>query len=51
MINFLSEDREHMKQGIFLDVQQSYILHSAITFDEVSLLTLHVLEMGESINN
>lgn len=36
MINFLSEDREHMKQGIFLDVQHNYLLHSNLSFDEVS---------------
>lgn len=36
MITFLGEDREHMKQGLFLDVQQSYLLHSNINFDEVS---------------
>ena len=45
MINFLSEDRVHMKQGIFLDVQQSYILHSTISFDEASLLTLDQLHV------
>ncbi len=37
MIKFLSDDREHMKQGLFLDVQQSYLLHSTIGFDEVAL--------------
>ncbi len=37
MIKFLSDDREHMKQGTFLDVQQSYLLHSTIGFDEVTL--------------
>ena len=36
MVNFLDPDREHMQQGIFPDVQQSYILHSALNFDEVS---------------
>ena len=36
MISFLSQDRKHMQQGIFPDVQQSYILHSTLSFDEVS---------------
>ena len=35
IVEFLNPDREHMKQGIFPDIQQSYILHSALTFDEV----------------
>lgn len=35
MVNFLNQDREHMQQGIFPDVQQSYLLHSALNFDEV----------------
>jgi hypothetical protein len=37
MVEFLNSDREHMQQGIFPDVQQSCILHSALNFDEVSL--------------
>ena len=37
MVEFLNSDREHMQQGIFPDVQQSYLLHSALNFDEVSL--------------
>lgn len=40
MINFLGQDREHMQQGIFPDVQQSYLLHSNINFDEV--IVVHV---------
>lgn len=36
MVDFLNPEREHMKQGIFPDVQQSYILHSMLGFDEVS---------------
>lgn len=35
MVEFLSNDRVHMQQGIFPDVQQSYILHSQLGFDEV----------------
>ena len=38
MVNFLGEERVHMKQGIFLDVQQSFLLHSNISFDEVHCL-------------
>ena len=37
MVEFLYADREHMQQGVFPDVQQSYLLHSALNFDEVSL--------------
>ena len=37
MVEFLNSDREHMQQGIFPDVQQSYLLHSALNFDEVNL--------------
>ncbi len=40
MVSFLSSDREHMKLGLFPDVQQGYLLHSAITFDEVSCKAL-----------
>ncbi len=40
MVAFLSSDREHMKLGLFPDVQQSYLLHSAISFDEVSCKAL-----------
>lgn len=36
MVHFLDSDREHMQQGLFPDVQRTYILHSAIAFDEVS---------------
>ena len=35
MVEFLNSDRVHMQQGIFPDVQQSYILHSQLGFDEV----------------
>ena len=38
MIRFLGLDREHMQQGIFPDVQQSYLLHSSIGFDEVIMI-------------
>ena len=37
MVEFLNSDREHMEQGVSPDVQQSYLLHSALNFDEVSL--------------
>ena len=37
MVEFLNSDREHMQQGIFPDVQQSSLLHSALNFDDVSL--------------
>ena len=40
MVEFLSNDRLHMQQAMFPDVQQSYILHSQLTFDEVSLKVL-----------
>ena len=40
MVTFLNIDREHMKQGIFPDVQQSYLLHSALSFDEASCKAL-----------
>ena len=40
MVTFLNGDREHMKQGIFPDVQQSYLLHSSLSFDEVSCKAL-----------
>ena len=36
IVEFLNSDREHMQQGIFPDVQQSYLLHSALNFDKVS---------------
>ena len=39
MVEFLNSDREHMQQGIFPDVQQSYLLHSALNFDEVKFNT------------
>ena len=35
MVEFLNSDQEHMQQGVFPDVQQSYLLHSALNFDEV----------------
>ena len=40
IVEFLNQDREHMKQGIFPDVQQSYMLHSMLGFDEVSCKAL-----------
>ena len=40
MVDFLSQDRTHMQQGFFPDVQQMYLLHSSINFDEVSLRAL-----------
>ena len=40
MLAFLSSDREHMQQGIFPDVQQSFLLRSAITLDECSCRAL-----------
>ena len=40
IVIFLNQDREHMQQGIFPDVQQSYLLHSALNFDEVSCKAL-----------
>ena len=36
MVEFLNSDREHMQRGVFPDVQQSYFLHSALKFNEVS---------------
>ena len=45
IVEFLNAERDHMKQGLFPDVQQSYLLHSALNFDEVrtSVVLLHVL--------
>ena len=40
MMNFLDQDRLHMQQGLFPDVQQMYLLHSSLNFDEVSLRAL-----------
>ena len=40
IVIFLNQDREHMQQGIFPDVQQSFLLHSALNFDEVSCKAL-----------
>ena len=40
IVNFLNSDREHIKLGLFPDVQQSYLLHSTISFDEVSCKAL-----------
>ena len=40
MVDFLNADRVHMQQGIFPDVQQSYILQSILNFDEVSCKVL-----------
>ena len=40
MVEFLTQSRVHMQQGIFPDVQQMYLLHSNISFDEVSLKAL-----------
>ena len=40
IINFLSQDRTHMQQGLFPDVQQMYLLQSLLTFDEVSMRAL-----------
>ena len=40
IVEFLHQDRVHMQQGLFPDVQQSYILTSTITFDEVSVKAL-----------
>lgn len=40
IVEFLSQDRVHMQQGLFPDVQQNYMLHSAISFDEVTVKAL-----------
>lgn len=40
MMSFLDQDRLHMQQGLFPDVQQMYLLHSSLNFDEVSLRAL-----------
>lgn len=40
MMNFLDHERLHMQQGLFPDVQQMYLLHSSLNFDEVSLRAL-----------
>ena len=40
IVIFLNQDREHMQQGIFPDVQQSFLLHSSLNFDEVSCKAL-----------
>ena len=40
VIDFLNQDRTHMQQGLFPDVQQTYLLQSTMTFDEVSLRAL-----------
>ena len=40
IIDFLAQDRTHMQQGLFPDVQQMYLLQSNMTFDEISLRAL-----------
>ena len=40
MLEFLDTDRTHMQQGIFPDVQQSFLLRSTITLDECSCRAL-----------
>lgn len=40
MAEFLNSDRPHMQQGLFPDVQQSYLFHSVLKFDEVSIRAL-----------
>ena len=40
MVEFLTQSRVHMQQGIFPDVQQMYLLHSALSFEEVSCKAL-----------
>ncbi len=40
IIDFLSQDRTHMQQGLFPDVQQMYLLQSMMMFDEISLRAL-----------
>ena len=40
MVAFLSADRLHMQQGLFPDVQQMFLLHSTLSFDEVTMRAL-----------
>lgn len=40
MLAFLDPEKPHMQQGLFPDVQQSYILQCNLSFDEVSLRAL-----------
>ena len=40
LMSFFDADRPHMQQGLFPDIQQSYLLHSNISFDEVSVRAL-----------
>ena len=35
LLEFLSSEREHMKHGLFSEVQHSYILHSVLTCEEI----------------
>lgn len=35
ILDFLDADREHMQQGLFLNVEMSYLLQSEISFDMV----------------
>ena len=40
MLAFLNHDREYIQQGIFPDIQQSYILHSSLNFGWISFKSL-----------
>ena len=40
MLAFLDPERPHMQQGLFPDVQQSYLLQCNLSIDEVSLRAL-----------
>jgi hypothetical protein len=40
MIDFLSSNRLHMKQGLFPNVQQTFILQSNLGYDDVTLRAL-----------
>lgn len=40
LIDFLKQDRTHMQQGLFPDVQQAYILQSNVSFDDISVRAL-----------
>lgn len=40
IIDFMSDNRTHIQQGMFPDVQQAYLLQSNLMLDEVSLRAL-----------
>ena len=48
MVKFLSSNRLHMQQAMFPEVKHSHVLHSPLSFDEISCKVLLGIPLKQS---